>query len=293
MPFARLPRLSKNTKAVMFIIPAAVYLTLTCLYPLISALKMGFYTEIAGGKNIFVGLSNYIEIFKDPTIWHVMQNSFFFTGFTVLFHLLLGLTFALLLSQKIKYRDFWRGLQFIPWLLPPAVIGALWVLIYDPVIGLFNTTLRQLHLPFLMHDFLGDPKTALSAVTFVNVWSWYPFFTVMLLAGLIGIPADLYEAARLDGAGRWGRFRYVTIPLLKPVILTICLLDAIWTFRFFDLVWIMTEGGPARATEIMPSYVYKTAFYDFDFNMAGAMGGVMVGIMLIFVLVYLKVYFKK
>ena len=273
-------------------LPASIYLLMTCIYPLGSALLLGFYDTI-GGKTVFVGLGNYIKAINDSALPGVLVNSLAFTAFSVLFHMLIGLGLALLLNVRGRRRNLWRALQLIPWLLPASVVSCIWLLIYQPQYGLLNTVLSKLRLPFLVRDWLGDPGTALASVTISNIWMGYPFFAVMILAALQNIPSDLYEAARIDGAGGWGVFWYITLPLLRPVILTTSLLDIIWTFRFFDLVWIMTKGGPIRATEIMPTYVYKTAFYNFNFHYAAALGGIMVLIMICLSIGYLRIYLSE
>jgi len=251
---------------------------------------MSFYREEAH-ESIFVGVHNYIKVLTDSVTWVALQNSLFFTGFTVLFHFLVGLLFAVVLSKRIRGRNLWRVLQFIPWLFPPAVAACIWILIYHPQYGLINGLLFRLDLGWLVRDWLGNPKSALAMVTIVNIWNWYPFFSLILLAGIESISPTLYEAAKIDGAGRWSRFFYITLPLLFPIIVTCSLLDAIWTFRFFDLVWIMTRGGPIRSTEIMATWVYKSAFYEFDFNLGAALGGIMFLISLAFCFVYIRFYY--
>jgi multiple sugar transport system permease protein len=247
---------------------------------------MGFY-ESVGRETVFVGLKHYGGLLREDIFWSTVGHTFFFSGFTVVFHLLIGLGFALLLNRDIKCMSLWRALQFIPWLFPAAVASCIWKLIYQPQYGLLNTVLYGLNLSSLATEWLGRPETALAAVTVVNIWNWYPFLTLMLLAAMQGIPDELYEAAGIDGAGGWAKFFHITIPYLRPVILTVCLLDFIWTFRFFDMVWIMTRGGPMRASEILPSYVYKTAFEALNFHRAAAIGGLMVIFMVVFVVVYL------
>lgn len=281
------PRRVLIPAGVFYVMPAFIYLLVTCIYPFLKALYTSFVTE-AGG---FVGLHYYQEVLHQEYFLKVIRNTFFFTGFSVLFHFLIGLGFALLLNtENLKYRNLWRGLQFLPWLFPPTVAACIWILMYHPVHGVINTSLHQVGLGVMARSWLGDPNLALSMVTITNVWSFYPFFTIMMLAALQSIPETLYEAAVIDGATKWNSFWYITLPHLKPVILTVALLDTIWTFRFFDLVWIMTKGGPMKASEIFPTAIYKTAFKGFKFGEAAAMGGFMVLFMLFFVILYVKYY---
>ena len=206
-------------------------------------MRMGFYEEVRGAER-FVGVENYIWAINQKNFWNATGNSFFFSGFTVLGHLVIGMGFALLLNRAIKQLSFWRGMQFTPWLFPPAAVSVLWILIYQDQYGLLNEVLRFIGLSSWATNWLGRPGTALAAVTIASIWNWYPFLTLTLLAGMQNIPEELYEAADIDGSGPLRKFIFITIPHLMPVILTICLLDFLWTFRFFDMVWIMTHGGP-------------------------------------------------
>ncbi len=272
---------------VLFVLPVAVYLLVACVFPFVKALSTSFVSE----KGQFVGMRYYLEVLRRPYFLIVVRNTFFFTGFTVLFHFLVGLGFALLLNaENLKHRSLWRGLQFLPWLFPPTVAACIWILMYHPVYGVINEFLRQAGLGAMARSWLGDPSLALLMVSITNVWSFYPFFTVMMLAALQSIPEVLHEAAVIDGATKWKRFWHITLPHLKPVILTVALLDTIWTFRFFDLVWIMTKGGPIKASEIFPTAIFKIAFKEFEFGEAAAMGGIMVLFMAFFCFVYLKYY---
>lgn len=281
-------RQSKGTLLIC-VLPAFVYVVIVCFVPLFLALRMSFSEQI-GGENVFVGLSHYTRLLYDKVFWQITAQTFYFAGFSVLLHFSIGLLFALLLNQRIKYRDLWRGLQAIPWLFPAAVTGCIWIFIFQPQYGLLNSILFRLNLSHLAQDWLGQTNLALTSVTIANSWTFFSFFTLMFLAAMQNIPREAYEAAAIDGAGSWSRFWYVTLPNLKPIMFTLCLLDFIWTFRFFDLTWIMTKGGPVRSSEILPTYVYKTAFHNFDYHRAAAIGAAMMIFLLPFTLWYLKLY---
>lgn len=285
-------RLMQKAQWIPFIIPAIIFLVGAALLPFVASLKMGFYKEVRGGA-VFVGLEHYRWLIQDSAFWNGTRHSFFFSGFTVLGHILIGLGFASLLNRQIKHLSIWRGLQFTPWLFPPAAVSCLWILIYQYQYGLLNTSLRFLGLSNWTTDWLGMPGTALIGVTIANIWNWYPFLTLTLLAGMQNIPGELYKAVEIDGGGSWTKFWFITIPHLMPVILTICLLDFIWTFRFFDMVWIMTHGGPAKSSEVLPTHLYKVAFQAYRFDRAGAIGGLLVIFMSVFVALYLVAYRKK
>ena len=185
---------------------------------------------------------------------------------------LIGLAFALLLnSNRVNptIRSLLRVLYILPWLFTAVIIAIIWRLLLDPN-GVVNSILMALHIIDFKVEWFSSPKTALHALTFANIWAGYPLYMVSLLAGLQGIPKDLYEAAGIDGAGEFQKFRYITIPQLKPIMVSIALLDFIWTMQVFPLVWMTTGGGPMYATEVLSTYTYKLAFSSYDFSKASA-----------------------
>jgi len=272
-----------------YTLPAVLFLIAAGIVPLIISLKMGFFEEMRGEEK-FVGLKHYAWALNQKPFWSATVHSFFFSGFTVLGHLVIGMGFALLLNRGIKALPFWRGVQFMPWLFPPAAVSVLWILIYQDQYGLLNESMRGVGLGGWTMNWLGMPGSALAAVTITSIWNWYPFLTLTLLAGMQNIPGQLYEAVETDGGGAWRKFWFITIPHLMPVILTICLLDFLWTFRFFDMTWIMTHGGPAKSSEVLATYVYKVAFHTYRFDRAAAIGGLIVVCMGVFTVLYLLAY---
>jgi multiple sugar transport system permease protein len=220
----------------------------------------------------FAGLQNYRAVFADPVFWESVANTIYFTVMSVIFHLLIGLSFALLLnSPRVTpiLRSILRVLFILPWLFTAVIIAIIWRLLLDPN-GVINSVLMTLHIVGFKVEWFSSPTTALHAVTFVNIWAGYPLYMVSLLAGLQGIPKDLYEAAGIDGANEWEKFRFITIPQLMPIIISIALLDFIWTMQVFPLVWMTTGGGPIHATEMLSTYTYKLAFREYDFSLASA-----------------------
>jgi len=267
--------------------PAILYLLATAYYPLIYSFRLSFLQE---GR--FVGFSNYVKAISREYFFSNLGHSFYFAFGVVFLQNVIGMGFAVLLSREMMFKNLWRGLQYLPWLFPPTVVAVLWISFYLPVQGLINRLLGSLGLRSLIFDWLGDPKTALTAVIAADVWHFYAFFSIMYLAGIESIPKSLYEAARIDGANSWRIFWHVTLPLLRPIILTASLVQFIWVFRFFDLIWIMTRGGPVKATEVIATQVYKTALHRYDFNESAALGIIMSGIMIAVVFIYLYFYKK-
>ncbi|OJF89873.1 sugar ABC transporter permease [Pararhizobium antarcticum] len=257
----------------LYVAPAAFLFSLLMLFPMITVFRYSLMDGAIMKKNaVFVGLQNYVTIFSDPVFWQSVGQTLYFTVMSVVFHLLIGLAFALLLNtQRIDptLRSILRVLYILPWLFTAVIIAIIWRLLLDPN-GVINSILIALNIVDFKVEWFSSTKTALHALTFANIWAGYPLYMVSLLAGLQGIPKELYEAAGIDGANEVQKFRYITIPQLMPIIISIALLDFIWTMQVFPLVWMTTGGGPIHATEVLSTYTYKLAFSSYEFSLASA-----------------------
>lgn len=257
----------------LYVAPAVFLFALLMLFPMLTVLRYSLMDGAIMKKDaIFVGLLNYLTLFNDPVFWQSVVQTLYFTIMSVIFHLLIGLAFALLLnSNRINpvIRSLLRVLYILPWLFTAVIIAIIWRLLLDPN-GVINSILIALHIVDFKVEWFSSTKTALHALTFANIWAGYPLYMVSLLAGLQGIPRDLYEAAGIDGAGEFQKFRYITIPQLKPIMVSIALLDFIWTMQVFPLVWMTTGGGPIYSTEVLSTYTYKLAFSSYEFSQASA-----------------------
>jgi multiple sugar transport system permease protein len=265
-------RYRHEIQAYAFLGPALGLLLLLMIYPLGRVAWMSFF-EIAGRRATWVGLGNYVELLWSPLFWQVLWQTVLFTVGSVVMHLVIGMGLALLLHTgiNVRIRNFFRGLLILPWLFAPTVAGMIWVLMLSPF-GVLNGFLAAVGLMAGNEtiNWLGTPSTALLSVTAMNIWRAYPFFMVMLLAGLQAIPEDVYEAADIDGTTQLQKFWYITIPALRGIILTIVLLDFIWTFRAFDPVYVMTGGGPVNASQVLPTDIYFNAFQKHQTGYASA-----------------------
>ena len=263
--------------AASFLWPALLILVALLLYPLIEVIRLSFFQSNLRSE-VWIGFANYVRLTYDPLFWRAFWQTFTFTFFSVVLHLVIGLALALLLNMQINraFRSLARGMLIVPWLLAPTVAGMIWVLMLAPF-GVINGLLISLGFmaPGTTIAWLGDPSTALHSVTAMNVWRAFPFFMVMLLAGLQAVPRELYEAAEIDGASLWRQFWHITLPQLRGVIATIVLLDSIWTFRAFDPVFVMTGGGPAHSSEVLATVIYFDGFQKLDFGYASAQAVVM------------------
>ena len=256
-----------------YVAPATFMFFLLMLYPMVTVLRYSLMDGAIVKRNpSFVGLQNYLTNFENPVFWQAVGQTLYFTSLSVIFHLLIGMGFALMLNSQLinpVIRSVLRALYILPWLFTAVIIAIIWRLLLDPN-GVINGVLISLHIVDFKVEWFSSTKTALHALTFANIWAGYPLYMVTLLAGLQGIPKDLYEAADIDGANALHKFRYITIPQLMPVIVSIALLDFIWTMQVFPLVWMITGGGPIHATEVMSTYTYKQAFASYDFSMASS-----------------------
>lgn len=237
-----------------------------------------------------VGLANYLTILGDPAFWKAARNTFVFTAVSVVVHIVLGLTFAILLNTELLgkvSKAIFRVILVLPWLFTVAIIAVLWRMLLSPN-GVVNYILETVGLTGGQVEWLSDPSTALAAVTFINIWSGYPFYMISLLAGLQGIPKDLYEAAKVDGAGPVQRFWAITVPQLKPLIISLALLDFIWTTQQFALIWMTTGGGPIDATEVLSTFTYKLAFTRYQFSEASTAAVIILALSMILAFFYAR-----
>ena len=284
-------RLRRRLVPWMYVTPVTVLFVLLMLFPMLTVLRYSLMDgAIVKKEPIFVGLTNYLTIFSDAIFWQSVAQTLYFTLMSVVFHLLIGLGFAQLLnSDRVDpaLRGVLRVLFILPWLYTAVIIAIIWRLLLDPN-GVVNSVLMSLHLIDFKVEWFSSTKTALQAVTFANIWAGYPLYMVSLLAALQGISKELYEAASIDGAKGWHMFVHITLPQLKPVIISIALLDFIWTMQVFPLIWMTTGGGPIHATEMLSTYTYKLAFSSYQFSMASASAVIILVISMSVTALYIK-----
>lgn len=257
----------------LMLIPALALLGFVFVYPIGRAFWLSLFTENLGTQlqPVFSGLNNYIRMAGDGRFWQSMTNTSIFTGASVLSELILGMGIALVLNQSFKGRGVVRTISMIPWALPTAIMGLAWAWIFNDQYGVVNDILQRLGLIETGINWLGDPTLAMVALIFADVWKTTPFISIILLAGLQSIPKDLYEAHAIDGANWWQSFYQITLPLIMPQILIAALFRFAQAFGIFDLVQVMTGGGPAGATETVSIYIYSTVMRYLDFGYGAAL----------------------
>ena len=254
-----------------FISPTVLLLLLLMVIPVFLVIRYSFMDNVIVNQNpLFVGLENYRNMIADERFIIAVKNTAFFTIVSVIAHLIIGLSFATLLNSELlskTSRTIFRMIYILPWLFTVAIIAILWRMILNPL-GVLNYIIMSLGISQNQTEWLSNESTALLAVTFINIWAGYPFYMISLLAGLQGIPKDLHEAALVDGATGFQKFWNVTLPHLKPLIISMSILDLIWTSQQFALIWMTTGGGPLSSTEMLGTYTYKLAFSQYEFSQA-------------------------
>lgn len=281
--------LFEGTLPYLFILPTFILIGLIIVYPLLQAFYLSLLdVEFIKPQGNFVGLKNLTNILQSPLFWLVTRNSAIWTVVVVLFQFVLGLATALLLNQEFRGRAIARALIILPWVTPGVITGLLWRLLLEPNLGIINGILATLGVANPNIPWLSQASTAMIGVIAAAIWKGTPFSTVMYLAALQGVPEDLIDAAKIDGATGWKRLLYVIIPNISPVIRITVLLTTIWTANYFDIIYVMTEGGPLNQTHIFPTYIYELAFRRGKTSMASAFGLVTATVLLIFSLWYVR-----
>jgi multiple sugar transport system permease protein len=278
--------------AFAFVAPAWLYVAAFYLYPLATNVRMGFedYTvsSFYTGVAPFAGLQNYRAVFRDSHFAQTVTNTVLFTAGSLVFQFGIGLALAVFFNRRFPLGGVLRSLLLVPWLLPLVVSGTAWRWILDTDSGVLNQTLLHAHVISHPVPWLASTSVALTAVTMVNIWVGIPFNMVILYGGLQGIPAELYEAAALDGAGAWRRFRSITFPLLRPVTAVVLTLGLIYTVKVFDVIMVLTQGGPAGSSQTLTTFAYDQSFQQLLFGRGAAVGNLLILVAVVFALVYLR-----
>ncbi|MDR4949731.1 sugar ABC transporter permease [Neobacillus cucumis] len=276
----------------LFLLPSLLILCVVGIYPLIQTLYLSFFdVSLTKQGAHFIGLENYKNLLSDIWFKVAYKNTWMFTVISVLAETVLGLIIALVLNKNFKGRGWGRACVLIPWAIPTVVSARMWEWIFNAEYGILNYLLLKSGIIDSNVNWLGETSTAMSAAIFSDVWKTTPFMALIILAGLQGISSSLYEAADIDGANKWRQFSYITFPLLIPSIMIAVLLRALDAFRVFDLIFVLTGGGPANSTEVLSSYAYKTTFSAGEVSSGAAMSSLMA--VSVFVLAIVLLFFMN
>lgn len=298
----RIFRLKLSGRAYLWLLPILLCMAVIVYYPLIYGLVLSFTN--ADQSNValhlgsitfpatykFIGLQNYVHIVTD---WfnpvsdgaHILLQTVIWIVANSIFHFVLGLGLALILNRKMRFRSIYRVLLMVPWAMPQYVSAFAWLFLFNQQYGYIDVGLQSIGLPPI--PWASDPSWALASVIIVNVWLGVPFMTVTLLGGLQSIPSELYEASSIDGASRWQTFRYITLPMLRPIAFLVTLLDVIWTFNLFSVIFLITGGGPFNRTQTLVTYAWSQSVQGSQkFGLGGAYGFIILIILLVFTVLY-------
>lgn len=270
--------------------PAVIATLVLVFYPMFQAAITSLFRNVLWRPRdvAFIGLDNYLAILHDPVAWSSLGRTVLWIGVTVPLQLLLGLCTALLLNQQFRWRGLARSLILIPWALPSVIIGLMWSWIYHPQAGVLNDLALRLGLLQAAVPWLANPDTALYSIMVALIWQGFPFFAIMILAGLQTIPANLYEAASIDGATTWQKFWEITLPGLKGVLVTAVMLRLIWVANSIDVIYVMTGGGPGYASQTLPLYAFKRTYASMDFGYGTALAVTFSILLLGLIVLYLR-----
>jgi multiple sugar transport system permease protein len=264
---------------------ALAFTAVLVLYPAFYALELSFqHRESLVSEPEWVWFANYIKVLAMPEFWQALGRGVVFAGLTIFLQIVLGIGFALLLAREFPGMPVIRGLAVLPYLLPTVVVALTFRWMLDGSVGILTVVAKVFGFDYIPWG--EDPTLAMLTVVLISVWIWTPFVTLTCLAGLQSIPEELYEAARIDGAGPWQRFWHVTLPQLRSVLLVVLLLRAIWMFNKFDIIWLMTQGGPQHATEQLPVFSYRLAFEMYDVGLGAAVSSISFLILSAIILLY-------
>lgn len=277
----------------LFVLPALLYMLVFVGYPVIRNIILSFQDVTAanlvkGVKN-FVALGNYAELFQDGVFRSAMWNTLLYTVLCLIFQFIIGFALAMFFSKRFTFAKPVRGILLVPWMMPVTVTALIFKLLFATDIGVINYLLRSLHLIESNIEWLTTPGTALFALICANVWIGIPFNMILISTGLTTIPKELYESASIDGAGKMQSFVKITLPLLKPTIESVLILGFIYTFKVYDLVYVMTGGGPVNSTHMLSTYSYKLSFEMFKYSKGSAVANVLLLILLIVGVFYIRV----
>lgn len=286
----------KSLPLYLFVLPAVLFVLCFMIYPIIYNIVVSFQDLTISNLNsggLFIGLQNYVEIFQSEKFLVAFKNTFIYTITCIFFQVVIGYLLALFFNQDFPFRNFFRSILLLAWMTPLVITGTLFKWLFDVDYGVINYFLMNIHIIDNPINWLGQESTALTAVIITNIWVGIPFNMILILSALQALPGEVYEAAKIDGANKLQTFTKITMPLMKPTLLIILVLGIIYTFKVFDIILIMTGGGPVNATQVLPFFGYEQAFVNFNFGTSGAVATIILLILMCISLVYLYMIKKE
>ncbi|MCC6446600.1 MAG: sugar ABC transporter permease [Armatimonadetes bacterium] len=280
--------------AIWCLLPAGLLIGGVIFYPILTTFLTALsQVSRAGDREGWVGLAHFASLFRDPVFWQVLRQTLIWTASCVGITIACSLLIAVLLDADLPGRSLWRAVVLLPWAASLTISSVIWRWIFDGQFGMLNALLTGLHLAREGPVWLARPETSFPAIIGVGIWVSIPFTSIVLLAGLQSIPAQVYEAGLIDGAGAWTRFRLLTLPLLRPVLMVVTLLNIIYVFNSFPIIWTLTEGEPIHRTDTIITYLYKLAFKFQDYGPASALAILTFTLLLLFSALYIRLVYRQ
>lgn len=277
----------------LFALPAVVYMLIFVGYPIVHNIILGFQDvdvmNFLRGQKHFVGFENYVELFHDEVFFKSVGNTFVFTVCCLFFQFLIGFALAMFFNRKFSFARPVRGILMMPWMIPMTITALMFKFMFSTKVGVVNNILTGLGITSANIEWLTDQNIAMIPVIIANVWIGIPFNMILISTGLTSIPGEVYESAAIDGAGPFQQFIRITLPLMRSTIESILVLGFIYTFKVYDLVYVMTSGGPVNSTQLMSTYSYKLSFDNFLYSKGSAVANALLVILLLVGVVYLRI----
>lgn len=280
-----------------FVLPAAIFMIAMIIYPIFYNIYMGFkdvdLMNFATGDSKFVGLKIYKDIFNEKVTFTAIKNTLVYTILCLLFQFPIGFAMALFFSKKFRIAGFLRGINVVAWMVPMVAVAGVFKYMFNSDVGIVNKILMDLHFISKPVEWLAHGGTSMTAIVVANTWKGVPFNMILLATALTTLPEDIYESASIDGASKWQSFLYITVPLLKPAIISVLTLGFIYTFKVFDLVYVMTGGGPGTSTEMLSTLAYRYSFAEYNFSKGAAVANILFVILMLIGLIYIKMVMNE
>lgn len=290
--------IQNDNVGLLFVLPAFVYMLFFVGYPIVSNILLSLQDvtvrTLRSNTKVFVGLKNYMELFKtDNVLTASIWNTLLFTVMCIVFQFLIGFALALFFNKQFSFSKPIRGLILMPWMIPITISGLMFKFMFGTDVGIINFFLRSLGIISENIDWLTNPSTAMTAVIIANIWIGIPFNLILISAGLTTVPTELYESASIDGANKVQSFFRITLPMLKSTIESVLILGFIYTFKVYDLIYVMTSGGPVNSTQLLSTYSYKLSFELFRYSHGAAVANILFVILFFASLLYLRFAYPK
>jgi ABC-type sugar transport system permease subunit len=288
------PIIKESQQGVLLLLPALIVIAVFTVYPLLDGLRMALTNQSLMRNTVnYIGLENFKRMVLDNVFWLSLQHSLILTTVVVVLQFVSGLILAWAMNQNLPGMGLFKSIIMASWVIPVAATVTMFKFMAQPDIGFINIVLKGIGFTNLNRYWFGDLATAFPSIILLHLWRNVPFYGVAFLAAMQAIPKSYYEAAEIDGAGAWDRFRHITLPGIRNMIVVMVTIHVLWTFNNFDFVWLATGGGPVNATDVLPTYVYRQSWSQYDLGFAASMGSVMLVILMIYFIVYMRIFERQ